>query len=126
MTQEVIKLGASRIIYSKAGPLGCYPYILTALYTHDPAAYDKLGCLNAVNGLVMSHNHALDVAFDCLKVDFPHVQILGADAYTPIITILNQTTAPGKCCSITTILFIFSHWLQYRKLNHKIIQILRF
>lgn len=102
----MLKLGATRIIYSKAGPLGCYPYILTALYTHVPTAYDELGCLKAVNGLVMSHNHALDAAFECLKVEFHHAQILGADAYAPIITILNQTTALGKYCSTTTILFI--------------------
>ncbi|KAK6161568.1 hypothetical protein DH2020_004949 [Rehmannia glutinosa] len=80
-TRELIKMGATRIALTGSAPLGCYPYILTALQTNDPLAYDNLGCLKRVNNLILSKNAALQAAILKLKLEFPFINILYADIY---------------------------------------------
>ncbi|XP_042021075.1 uncharacterized protein LOC121768612 [Salvia splendens] len=90
--REVIKLGATRVVYTTAAPLGCYPYILTALTTNDTSAYDGLGCLRAVNSIAVKFNANLTASFLALKVEFPSVNILPADYYATLRVPINFKT----------------------------------
>ncbi|KAG6398041.1 hypothetical protein SASPL_139491 [Salvia splendens] len=108
--REVIKLGATRVVYTTAAPLGCYPYILTALTTNDTSAYDGLGCLRAVNSIAVKFNANLTASFLALKVEFPSVNILPADYYatlrvpinfkTPILGSRLRNPALRSCCGV--------------------------
>ncbi|KAK6161555.1 hypothetical protein DH2020_004936 [Rehmannia glutinosa] len=75
-TREVIKMGAKLIIIPGNAPLGCYPYILTALPSNDPTAYDNLGCLKSVNDLITFKNNNLQQAIINLSREFPNVNIM--------------------------------------------------
>lgn len=89
-------MGATRVVYTTAAPLGCYPYILTALSTNDPTAYDALGCLKAVNNVAVSFNVALQTAFTALKLQFPAVNILSADFYVTAKALILQASRLGR------------------------------
>ncbi|KAL3642147.1 hypothetical protein CASFOL_012962 [Castilleja foliolosa] len=106
-TREWIKMGARRIIIPGSAPLGCYPYILTVLPTNDSTAYDHLGCLKSVNNLIVSKNTAIQAEIVKLSLEFPTTQILYADIYTNVRTIIQQNYIAGRgdftlkaCCGI--------------------------
>lgn len=88
-------MGAKQVVYTTAAPLGCYPYILTALSSNDSTAYDALGCLKAVNTLAFSFNLALQTAFTALKLEFPAVNILSADFYATAKALILQASKLG-------------------------------
>ncbi|GER27909.1 GDSL esterase/lipase [Striga asiatica] len=99
-TRETIKLGARRVIIPGNGPLGCYPFILTALQTKDPTAYDELGCLKSVNELAVWKNDYLLRAMDDLRREFPNVLILYGGLYDGIRTIIANASVIGKILSL--------------------------
>ncbi|KAI3470328.1 hypothetical protein Pfo_026991 [Paulownia fortunei] len=107
-SKELIRLGATRVIIPGNGPLGCYPYILTELYTTDSTAYDDLGCLKSVNDFIVSKNHDLRQAVINLRKEFPDVVIYFGDMYDGVRSIINQTSVIGidgnkalkSCCGI--------------------------
>ncbi|KAG8369422.1 hypothetical protein BUALT_Bualt14G0010900 [Buddleja alternifolia] len=90
-TRMLIRMGAKLIIIPGNAPLGCYPYILTALPSNDSTAYDDLGCLKSVNNLILSKNNDLQQAMDELRKEFPNVTI----NYGP-----NGELALKACCGI--------------------------
>ena len=110
--QEVIKLGATRVLYTTAAPLGCYPYILTALTTNDTSAYDELGCLRAVNNIAVKFNANLTASFLALRVEFPKVNILPADYYATVRVLISfKTPIIGKSyslCPATGVMFSYN------------------
>ncbi|KAK6122570.1 hypothetical protein DH2020_043687 [Rehmannia glutinosa] len=79
--EELIRLGATRIIIPGNGPVGCVPYILTALQTNDPTAYDDIGCLKTVNNFIVWKNDNLQDAIENLKREFPKITIYYGDMY---------------------------------------------
>ncbi|KAG8375009.1 hypothetical protein BUALT_Bualt10G0054900 [Buddleja alternifolia] len=87
----VIEMGAKLIIIPGNAPLGCFPYILTALPSNDSTSYDDLGCLKSVNDLIVSKNKDLQLAISGLSVQYPKVTIL----YGP-----NGDLALKACCGI--------------------------
>ncbi|KAG8375004.1 hypothetical protein BUALT_Bualt10G0054400 [Buddleja alternifolia] len=89
--QMVIEMGAKLIIIPGNAPLGCFPYILTALPSNDSTSYDDLGCLKSVNDLIVSKNKDLQLAISGLSVQYPKVTIL----YGP-----NGDLALKACCGI--------------------------
>ncbi|GER27918.1 GDSL-like Lipase/Acylhydrolase family protein [Striga asiatica] len=95
-TIELINMGANRIVIPGSGPLGCYPYMLTALPDTNPFAYDLFGCLKSVNNLIISKNAALQAEILKLTLKFPTTQILYADIYKGVTTVLQQDFSSGK------------------------------
>ncbi|KAI3450443.1 hypothetical protein Pfo_007108 [Paulownia fortunei] len=107
--KELIKMGATRVIIPENAPLGCYPYILTALPSNDSAAYDDLGCLKNVNDFILSRNNDLQQAVKNLSSEFPNATVYYGSIYDGAITIINETSAQGNgtrtnalkaCCGI--------------------------
>ncbi|KAK6161728.1 hypothetical protein DH2020_005109 [Rehmannia glutinosa] len=98
-TTELINMGATLIIIPGNSPIGCYPYILTALRTNDPTAYDDLGCLKNVNDLILSKNNDLQNAIKGLNRRFPNVNIIFGNFYNGVIDILREAST-GKCCVV--------------------------
>ncbi|KAK6145646.1 hypothetical protein DH2020_022466 [Rehmannia glutinosa] len=107
-TRETIKLGATRAIIPGNGPLGCVPYILTALLTNDTTAYDELGCLKSVNDLVILKNDHLQQAITNLSSEFPNVRILYGPIYDGVRSLIANASVIGpdgnsalkSCCGI--------------------------
>jgi hypothetical protein len=95
-TRELIKLGATRVIIPGSSPIGCYPYILTARYTHDPDAYDDLGCLKDVNEIIKLKNNDLQQAIKNLVAEFPNISIYYGAFDEGVLSILHQTKNLGK------------------------------
>ncbi|GFP95605.1 acetylajmalan esterase [Phtheirospermum japonicum] len=95
-TRETINLGAKRVIIPGNGPLGCSPYILTALRTNDTTAYDELGCLKSVNDFTIWKNDYLQRAITDLSNEFPDVQIL----FGPMYDGPSGNSALKSCCGI--------------------------
>lgn len=104
-------MGVTRVVYTTAAPLGCYPYILTALPSSDPTDYDGLGCLTAVNRIAIKFNNDLQTAFLALRTEFPSVTIIGADYYVAVRALITEKTVSGKSCyfrsSLIFLLLIF-------------------
>ncbi|KAK6138576.1 hypothetical protein DH2020_027682 [Rehmannia glutinosa] len=106
-TTELINMGATLIIIPGNSPIGCYPYILTALRTNDPTAYDDLGCLKNVNDLILSKNNDLQNAIKGLNRRFPNVNIIFGNFYNGVIDILREASTDSErsmalkaCCGI--------------------------
>ncbi|KAL8480732.1 hypothetical protein ACS0TY_027320 [Phlomoides rotata] len=105
--RELIRLGSTRIFYAGSGPIGCYPYILTALPSSS-SAYDNLGCLKSVNDLILSKNEAFQQAITNLSMEFPNLNIQYADYFQAAVSVINQTSTSGTggnvalkaCCGI--------------------------
>lgn len=56
MTQEVLDMGATRVVIPGNLPLGCVPSYMSAVNATDRAAYDARGCLVALNLFAALHN----------------------------------------------------------------------
>ena len=90
-------MGATLVLYTSAAPLGCYPYILTALATDDVSAYDGQGCLKAVNDIAVKFNTKLILSILALNAEFPKVRIFPTDYYaTMTAQIKLKTPLIGK------------------------------
>ena len=111
--QEVIKLGATRVVFTSAAPLGCYPYILRFLATDDTSAYDELGCLKAVNNVAVKFNKNLLLSLLALQAEFPKVQILPTDYYATVIAQIKLKTPPGKSVQYFLKSRAWKKWLNY-------------
>lgn len=91
-------MGATRIIIPGSAPLGCFPYMLTARATNNPAAYDSLGCLKDVNNLMVSKNNDLQEAIKGLIKKFPKVSIYYGAFDEGVLAVLRQTSKSGTSC----------------------------
>ncbi|CAA0833313.1 GDSL-like Lipase/Acylhydrolase superfamily protein [Striga hermonthica] len=107
--RETIILGAKRVIIPGNGPLGCFPYILTALETDNPDAYDEYGCLKTVNKFTVWKNKQLKKAMVKLKDEYPDVHILYGDMYNGLRRYIINSSVIGPdlvnralktCCGI--------------------------
>lgn len=94
--QEFIQLGVKLLIIPGNGPVGCYPYILTALRTDDPTAYDDLLCLKSVNDFIIWKNTQLQEAIDNLVKEFPYVTVFYGDVYNGLRTVIADASVIGK------------------------------
>ena len=77
-------------------PSGCLPSVLVSRQTPDKAAYDHVGCLRGVNGVVEHHNKLLRKTVGGLRAKYPHATIIFADFYTPIYKMLENPRHFGK------------------------------
>ncbi|KAK6122941.1 hypothetical protein DH2020_043318 [Rehmannia glutinosa] len=94
-TREVIELGATQAIIPGNAPLGCLPYILTALRTKDSTAYDELGCLKSVNDLTIWKNDYLQQAITNLSSEYPNVRILYGPMYDGVLSLIANASVIG-------------------------------
>lgn len=92
----LLKLGATRLIITGNIPIGCNPYILTALWTSDESAYDELGCLKSVNELILYKNRLLDQNTEKLKQEFPNAYINFAELYDGTRLFIEEASTVGK------------------------------
>ncbi|KAL3620833.1 hypothetical protein CASFOL_035745 [Castilleja foliolosa] len=92
-TREIIKMGANQIIIPGNAPIGCFPYILTALSSNDTAAYDDLGCLKSVNDLITFKNDNLLQAINNLRIEFPEVSIMYGPMVEGVLQVIAETSA---------------------------------
>ncbi|EYU34258.1 hypothetical protein MIMGU_mgv1a009776mg [Erythranthe guttata] len=102
---ELIRMGATRVVIAGSVPVGCYPYILTALQTNNAADYDNLGCLKSVNDFIVSKNQLLQEAVTNLAAQFSNVGVYYGDLYGPVQTIIQESLVSGNmtlkaCCGI--------------------------
>ncbi|MFX6571592.1 SGNH/GDSL hydrolase family protein [Acinetobacter baumannii] len=105
--RELIQMGVKRIIVVGNYPLGCVPYILTALRSNNTADYDDKGCLTKVNDLIKYKNQQLQTAVDGLRQEFPNVYFTYGDIYGAFETVLqdslsgpNSNVSLKACCGI--------------------------
>ncbi|KAK4489697.1 hypothetical protein RD792_000331 [Penstemon davidsonii] len=106
--QEVIKMGATRVILPGNAPIGYYPFILTEVASVNPADYDNMGCLKSVNDLIQLKNNDLQQAISRLQKEFPNTFIMYADFYNSELSLIRETSISGKndqgalqsCCGI--------------------------
>ncbi|XP_051116109.1 GDSL esterase/lipase At5g03980-like [Andrographis paniculata] len=107
MARELIHMGATKMLVVGSSPIGCFPYMLTARATEDPAAYDGLGCLKDVNEVISVKNKLLKQFVEGLKTEFPHVGVDFSEFGNGVLWYLNKISqGPHKntmlksCCGI--------------------------
>ncbi|MFX9848133.1 SGNH/GDSL hydrolase family protein, partial [Acinetobacter baumannii] len=105
--RELVRMGTRRITVPGNAPLGCVPYILTALRSNNTADYDDKGCLKKVNDLIKYKNQQLESGVNRLKEEFPNVLFSFGDIFGAFETILQDSlSGPNKkislkaCCGI--------------------------
>ncbi|KAI3450440.1 hypothetical protein Pfo_007105 [Paulownia fortunei] len=106
--RELIKMGAKLLVIPGSAPIGCFPYMLTALPNDDPTAYDDLGCLKSVNDLIRLKNNDLQQAMNNLSREFPNVSLLYGPFDEGVLSVLAESSTPGpngnmalkSCCGI--------------------------
>nr|CAB3475712.1 unnamed protein product [Digitaria exilis] len=76
-------------------PSGCSPQILTLFSDYD----SKTGCLKQVNQLGKRHNSLLKAALHDLRARHPHVRIVYADLFGPIMEMIQSPRKFGQYCT---------------------------
>nr|CAB3471664.1 unnamed protein product [Digitaria exilis] len=91
----IVKHGAKSLVVPGVIPSGCSPPILTLFADRaSPADSDsRTGCLKQINQLGKRHNSLLKAALHDLRARHPHVRIIYADFFGPIMEMIE---APRK------------------------------
>ncbi|KAJ3694185.1 hypothetical protein LUZ60_009665 [Juncus effusus] len=105
-TQGLINQGAKTIVIPGLWPDGCTPGNLALNIGRPKEDYDpKTGCLKDLNDLSMYHNSLLLNAVNKLKTKYPHVNLIYAEYYQPIMDFINMPKRFGfidtplrSCC----------------------------
>ncbi|KAG8362921.1 hypothetical protein BUALT_BualtUnG0023800 [Buddleja alternifolia] len=92
VARELIRMGATRLIIPGNAPLGCFPYILTALHSNNSRDYDELGCLKSVNDLIVSKNDYLQQAIRDLNLEFPNIIINYGAIYDGTLEVIRDAS----------------------------------
>ncbi|KAH6829144.1 hypothetical protein C2S53_014838 [Perilla frutescens var. hirtella] len=95
--EELIRLGAERMIVPGNLAIGCLPAYLTQFKsTSTPQDYDsKTGCLNWLNNLAIYHDHLLLKELTRIRRLYPHVTIMHADYYNAMLRFYISPTPFG-------------------------------
>ncbi|KAH9620008.1 hypothetical protein KSS87_003507 [Heliosperma pusillum] len=93
--QEVIYLGARRIVVPGSFSAGCMPFCLAAFKSNDPAMYDELGCLKFWNDFSSFHNFQLQQAIKSLQQHYPGVKIVYGDYFSAHRSLLQNFGSLG-------------------------------
>ncbi|CAA0833322.1 GDSL esterase/lipase [Striga hermonthica] len=106
-TRELINMGARHIVIPGNAIIGCFPYILTAMRSNHPDAYDNMGCLKSVNDLIAYKNDNLQAAMRNLSKEFPEVSIMYGPMDEGMRQVITETlagpfrnTTLQACCGI--------------------------
>lgn len=93
--QEVISLGATRVIVPGNFPIGCMAVYLEAFKTNDARMYDELQCLKSLNNFAEFQNDRIQEAIGEIQTDHPDVSIQYADYFSALKEILQHATSFG-------------------------------
>ncbi|KAK3127855.1 hypothetical protein QOZ80_7AG0579250 [Eleusine coracana subsp. coracana] len=106
--ESLIHLGAKTLYVPGIFPLGCVPrYLFFYRNSKKPDAYDALGCLRGLNGLVAHHNTLLKSRLADLRRAHPGVTVAYVDYYEEVTEIIESParfglgagTALDACCA---------------------------
>ncbi|CAO2161627.1 unnamed protein product [Urochloa humidicola] len=88
----IVKHGATSMVVPGVIPSGCSPPILTLFADRaGPSDYDsETGCLKEINELGKHHNSLLKNALRELRAKHPHVRIVYADFFGPIMEMVES------------------------------------
>ncbi|CAL4959065.1 unnamed protein product [Urochloa decumbens] len=88
----IVKHGATSLVVPGVIPSGCSPPILTLFADRaGPSDYDpETGCLKEINELGKHHNSLLKDALHELRAKHPHVGIVYADFFGPIMEMVES------------------------------------
>ncbi|XP_078175140.1 GDSL esterase/lipase At5g45910-like [Carex rostrata] len=109
-TESLIKEGAKTIIIPGVWPDGCMPVNLAQNTSRPKEDYEpETGCLKDSNYLSRHHNAELLKAIKHLQHKYPHVRLIYASYYRPIIDFVRMPdrfglidTPPRTCCGNAT------------------------
>ncbi|KNA06440.1 hypothetical protein SOVF_181110 [Spinacia oleracea] len=93
--QELISLGATRIVVPGNFPIGCLPIYLTSFQTNDRTMYDELNCLKGMNEFAMFQNNYLQQILREIQMQHPTVTIVYADYFTALTQLLQNAASLG-------------------------------
>ena len=98
MLQEVIRLGATRIVVPGNFPVGCFPIVLTLVTNANAGSeeFDGLGCSRSYNDLARYQNNYLKNALASLRTEYPKVSLVYADYYGAFISVLTRASKLGN------------------------------
>ncbi|KAH9620215.1 hypothetical protein KSS87_007889 [Heliosperma pusillum] len=104
--EEIIEVGATRIIVPGIFPIGCSPFYLELYKSNDFSMYDELKCLRQYNDHASFHNDLLEQSIVQLQMDHPHIAIVYMDYFGTLKEILSNAAALGfdenaieeRCC----------------------------
>lgn len=112
--QELIKLGASKVVVFGDFAIGCSPIYLTNFKSNDSNAYDDKGCLKAYNAFSQFRNTYVQVALAKLRQEFPRATILYGDYYNGYKYVLDRASYLGKDIHVHRLCFIMYCHRLYR------------
>ncbi|KAM7530599.1 hypothetical protein LguiB_034009 [Lonicera macranthoides] len=103
---ELIELGAVRIMVPGTLPIGCLAALLTTFINSNIIDYDhSTGCLVWLNNIVEYHNRLLQIELNRIRWLHPHVTIIYADYYNAAMQIYRDPKKFGftgasliSCC----------------------------
>ncbi|KAK9697276.1 hypothetical protein RND81_08G026500 [Saponaria officinalis] len=106
--EEIISLGATRVIVPGNFPIGCMTVFLALFKSNDTSMYDDHKCLKHLNRFAKFHNDKLQKAIRELRKDHPNAAIVYADYYTAFNEVLQHPTYYGfeknviqrACCGV--------------------------
>lgn len=93
--QEVINLGATRIVVPGNFPIGCMTIYLKMFKTDSSRLYDELQCLKSLNKFAKFHNSKLQEVIGELQSEYQDVSIVYADYFLAMKEILKHATSLG-------------------------------
>ncbi|CAO2823173.1 unnamed protein product [Amaranthus hypochondriacus] len=93
--EEVINVGAIRIVVPGNFPIGCMTCNLNMFKTYNLTMYDELKCLKNLNNHSNYHNNMLQQAIEELKKDHPHVTIVYGDYTSAMQQLLRDSASLG-------------------------------
>ncbi|XP_073065515.1 GDSL esterase/lipase At1g28580-like isoform X1 [Primulina eburnea] len=86
--QELIKLGARRVLVPGNFPIGCFPVFLTAYFSDEENYLDpETGCINWLNELSTYHNQLLHKELNRIQKLYPRTSIIYVDYYNALLKI---------------------------------------
>ncbi|KAL9228402.1 hypothetical protein vseg_003988 [Gypsophila vaccaria] len=108
VVEELISLGATRIVVPGSFPVGCIPVVQNGFNKKDPTLYDEFGCVKSWNDFSALNNNQLERAITTLQHRHPMVKLIYGDYFSPFQSILRNPTPLGfdknslfeACCSM--------------------------
>ncbi|KAJ8425154.1 hypothetical protein Cgig2_003122 [Carnegiea gigantea] len=95
VAEELIDLGAKRLIIPGNFPVGCMTICLALFKTDDSTIYDELNCIRSWNEFAMFHNDRLQSAIKGLQKKHPDIVIVYGDYYAALTSILKHASSLG-------------------------------
>uniref|UniRef100_A0A803N5F7 Uncharacterized protein n=1 Tax=Chenopodium quinoa TaxID=63459 RepID=A0A803N5F7_CHEQI len=93
--EQLISLGATRVVIPGNFPIGCLPIYLTTYQTNNANMYDELHCLRELNEFATYQNNFLQQTIRELQRENPTVTIIYGDYFTALRELLQNATSLG-------------------------------